>query len=186
LEELLAESVEFHGHLCPGQVLGVRMALAGCSHVGVSDPKNTRNLIVYVEIDRCATDAIQSVTGCKLGKRTLKYLDYGKMAASFLNTTTDHAVRILAREDARERAWAYAPSGATKKEAQLEAYKKMPEKELFVISPICLDVPEQDLPGHPLDRVTCDGCGEGINDGREVRQGKYTLCRSCANGAYYH
>ena len=162
------------------------MALAGCRHVGVSDPKNARNLIAYVEIDRCATDAIQSVTGCKLGKRTLKYLDYGKMAASFLNTTTDHAVRILAREDARERAWAYAPSGATKKEAQLEAYKKMPEKELFVISPICLEVPEQDLPGHPLNRVTCDGCAEGINDGREVRQGKYTLCRSCANGAYYH
>jgi formylmethanofuran dehydrogenase subunit E len=162
------------------------MALAGCSHVGVSDPKNTRNLIAYVEIDRCATDAIQSVTGCKLGKRTLKYLDYGKMAASFLNTTTGHAVRVLARDDARERAWSYAPSGATKKEAQLEAYKRMPEEDLFVINPVRLELPEHDLPGHPLSRVTCDSCGEGINDRREVRHGEYTWCRACANGAYYH
>ena len=104
------------------------------------------------------------------------------MAASFLNTTPGHAVRVLARDDTRER----APSGATKKEAQLEAYKKMPERELLVIDPICLELPEQDLPGHPLDRVTCDRCGEGINDRREVRHGEYTLCRTCANGAYYH
>ncbi len=161
------------------------MALAGCRHIGVSDPKNTKDLIVFVEIDRCATDAIQVVTGCKLGKRTLKYLDYGKMAASFLNTSTGHAVRVLARDDARERAWSYAPAGVSKKEAQLEAYKKMPEEDLFAINHVSLELPEQDLPGHPLDRVTCEKCGEGINDRREVRQGEYILCRACAGGAYY-
>ena len=107
-EELLEESVAFHGHLCPGQVLGVRMALLGCSLVDVDNPTASKRLIVYVEIDRCATDAIQSVTGCKLGKRTLKYVDYGKMAATFLDTETGRAVRIVARDDSRERAWAYA------------------------------------------------------------------------------
>ncbi|MBI2544417.1 MAG: formylmethanofuran dehydrogenase subunit E family protein, partial [Candidatus Rokubacteria bacterium] len=84
--ELLREAVAFHGHLCPGQVLGVRMAMAGCRALGVAEPKGMgKNLVVFVEIDRCATDAIQAVTGCSLGKRTLKHVDYGKMAATFVN-----------------------------------------------------------------------------------------------------
>ena len=116
-QELLDESVELHGHLCPGQVLGVRLAMAGCQLVGIDDPKSTKSLIVFVEIDRCATDAIQSVTGCKLGKRTLKYLDYGKMAATFYNTRDDRAVRVVARDDSRERAKAYAATGANDREA---------------------------------------------------------------------
>ena len=184
-EDLLEESVTFHGHLCPGQVLGVRLAMAGCREVGVSDPGRTRNLIVYVEIDRCAADAIQSATGCKLGKRTLKYVDYGKMAATFLNTETGRAVRVLARDDARERAWAYAQGGASKKEAQLQAYRSMPDHELFVIAPVLLEPAGEDLPGHPISRVVCDQCGEGVNDRREVRRGGNILCRACAFGPYY-
>ncbi len=184
-EELLEESLSLHGHLCPGQVLGVRMAMTGCSHVAVDDPNGTKRLIVYVEIDRCATDAIQSVTGCKLGKRTLKYVDYGKMAATFLNTDTGHAVRVLARDDSRERAWAYASPGASKKEAQLQAYKAMPEEELFVVTPVHLRLPEEDLPGRPVSRVICQGCGEGVNDRREVERDGRTLCKACAFGAYY-
>ena len=184
-EELLEESVAFHGHLCPGQVLGVRMALLGCRLVDVDNPKVSKRLIVYVEIDRCATDAIQSVTGCKLGKRTLKYVDYGKMAATFLNTKTGHAVRVVARDDSRERAWGYAPVGLSKKEAQLQAYKAMPDEELFLTGYVRLQLSEEDAPGHPVSRVTCDSCGEGINDKREAERDGRKLCRACAFGAYY-
>ena len=185
LKELVQEAAAFHGHLCPGQVLGVRMAVAGCRALGVEDPSRSKDLLVYVEIDRCATDAIQSVTGCKLGKRTLKHVDYGKMAATFLNTRTGQAVRVVARDDARERAWGYAPADAGKKEAQLLAYQLMPDEELFVLTPVGLRVPEEDRPGPPVGRVRCDACGEGINDRREVKQGGRTLCRACAFGAYY-
>lgn len=185
-EDLLAESARLHGHLCPGQVIGVRMAMLGCNLVGVDEPETSKKLIVWVEVDRCATDAIQAVTGCKLGKRTLKFVDYGKMAATFLNTADDRAVRVLARDDARDRVWAYVPPGASKKEAQLEAYKAMPEDELFVITPVGIELAEEDQPGHPVSRVICDQCGEGVNDRREVRQTGRTLCRACDGGAYYH
>lgn len=185
LRELLDLSVEHHGHLCPGQVLGVRMAMAGCRHVGIDEPKSTKDLIVYVEIDRCATDAIQSVTGCKLGKRTLKFLDYGKMAATFYNIREDKAVRVLARDDARERAKGYAAPEATGKEAQTQAYMAMEDLDLFVFTPVQLRLRQEDLPGHPLSRVACDDCGEGVNDRREVTVAGRTICKACANGTYY-
>lgn len=184
-EDLLQESVALHGHMCPGQILGVRLAMAGCREVDVDNPRGTKKLIVWVEIDRCATDAIQSVTGCKLGKRTLKYVDYGKMAATFLNTDTGEAMRILARDDSRERALAYAPRAASKSEAQLLAYREMPDEELFVMTPVSLSVREEDQPGHPVSRVACDNCGEGVNDRREVRRDNRILCRPCAEGGYY-
>ena len=113
-EELLEESGKLHGHVCPGQILGVRMAMLGCTLVGVDEPTKSKSLIVYVEIDRCATDAIQAVTGCRLGKRTLKYLDYGKVAATFVNTTTGKAFRVVAREDSRDTVWKYAQTGFDK------------------------------------------------------------------------
>lgn len=184
-DELLEESGKLHGHLCAGQILGVRLAMLGCRLVDVDDPIHTKKLIVWVEIDRCATDAIQAVTGCKLGKRTLKYLDYGKVAATFLNTDAGRAVRIVARDDSRELVWKYAEPGMEKKEAQHFAYKIMPNDELFTVTPVKIDLPEMDMPGHPLRRVMCDACGEGVNDGREVTLVGKTLCRPCASGAYY-
>ncbi|MBQ10827.1 MAG: molybdopterin-guanine dinucleotide biosynthesis protein B [Planctomyces sp.] len=185
LNELLEESAAFHGHLCPGQILGVRMAMTGCRLAGIDDPKSSKNLIVYVEIDRCATDAIQSVTGCKLGKRTMKHLDYGKMAATFCNLEKGTAVRIHARDDSRDLATAFATPGGTKKEAQSQAYMVLPDDQLFTITPVNLQPSQEDLPGHPLSRVTCDECGEGVSDRREVHLEGRALCRSCANGAYY-
>ena len=185
LSELLEESAAFHGHLCPGQVLGVRMAMAGCRLAGIDDPKASKSLIVYVEIDRCATDAIQSVTGCKLGKRTLKHLDYGKMAATFCNLDTDTAVRIHARDSARDLALAFATPGGTKKEAQALAYRSLPDDQLFTITPVNLRPRQEDLPGHPIARVVCEQCGEGVSDRREVHVDGSVLCRGCANGAYY-
>src|SRR5512147_474552 len=128
---LLAESVKIHGHLCPGQVLGVRMSMLGLREIGVLDPKgkDLKNIIVFVEMDRCAADAIQSVTGCSLGKRTLKFLDYGKMASTFVNLGTRRAVRIVARDDSRDKVRQYAPGIDEKYAAQREAYRTMADEE---------------------------------------------------------
>jgi len=183
LEELLNESSASHGHRCAGQVLGVRLAMAGCREIGIDEPKGCKKLVVLVEIDRCATDAIQAVTGCSLGKRTLKFLDYGKMAATFVNTETQHAVRVLAKDDARELARLYAPGAATPGEAQKQAYAAMPEELLFSIQPARINIAEENLPGFRGVRVICASCGEGINLRREVRVGERTLCIPCAQGS---
>jgi formylmethanofuran dehydrogenase subunit E len=184
LEELLKESAASHGHRCAGQVLGVRLAMAGCREVGIDEPKGCKKLVVLVEIDRCATDAIQAVTGCSLGKRTLKFLDYGKMAATFVNTETRKAVRILAKDDARSQAPLYAPDTANPHEAQKQAYGVMPEELLFSIQPARIDIAEENMPGFRGARVICASCGEGINLRREVRVGERTLCIPCAQGSW--
>ncbi|MBF0565596.1 MAG: formylmethanofuran dehydrogenase [Nitrospirae bacterium] len=215
--KLLEESVKVHGHLCAGQVLGVRMSLLGLTLVGISDPKGNdrKSLIVYVEIDRCATDAIQSVTGCTLGHRSLKFLDYGKMAATFLNLATGRAARVVAREDSREAAKRYyannpdlipvplsgpmplnqtspASPPPTTMEIQISAYRVMSDEELFYWDFVKVSPRPEDLPGKPLRRVVCSRCGEYVQDGREVlRQaednpvGNVVLCRHCDRGGYY-
>jgi formylmethanofuran dehydrogenase subunit E len=113
LGELLRESPAPHGHSCAGQIVGVRMAIVGCREVDIEEPKGCKKLIVSVEIDRCATDAIQAVTGCSLGRRTLKFFDYSKIAATFINLETQKAVRIVARDDARTLTAAYCPEAAS-------------------------------------------------------------------------
>jgi formylmethanofuran dehydrogenase subunit E len=186
-EELLAESVKVHGHLCAGQVLGVRMSMLGLRKICISDPKGNdrKNIIVFVEMDRCASDAVQSVTGCSLGRRTLRFLDYGKMAATFLNLNTGNAVRIIAREDCRQKAKDHTPEIENKYTAQLEAYKVMSDEELFNVMEVSVDIRPQDMPGRPLRRVPCDVCGEHVQDMREVRQDGKVLCVPCAGGGYY-
>jgi formylmethanofuran dehydrogenase subunit E len=182
LEELLKESTSIHGHHCAGQVLGVRMAMVGCREVGIEEPRGCKKLIVLVEMDRCATDAVQSVTGCSLGKRTLKFLDYGKMAVTFVNTETCKAVRVLAKDDARALAVRHAPDAANPREAQKQAYAVMPEHALFDVRPATVQIPEENLPGFQSPRIYCDMCGEGINLRREVRRAGRTLCIPCAAG----
>ncbi len=186
LEELLTESAVLHGHICPGQVLGVRMAMRGCQELGIEKPKEEANrLIVYVEIDRCAADAIQVVTGCKLGKRTMKYVDYGKLAATFVDLQSGDAVRLVAREDAREKATLHRREGWTRHQAEVATYKVMSDEELFHIEPVLVEIPAEDMPGPPLRRVICSQCGEGVNDYREVTIAGNVLCRACAYGPYY-
>ena len=185
LAEYLTEAERNHGHMCPGQVLGVRMAMLGCRLIGIEEPKVGKRLIVFVEIDRCATDAINTVTGCRLGKRTLKFRDFGKLAATFLNTETNEAVRIVAVETSRELAKQLFSHLPTKKEQQLEAYKTLPDENLFTWQRVKITLPDEDKPGHPLARVECDECGEGINDHREVKRDGRTLCRACAGERYY-
>ncbi len=179
--------MKIHGHLCAGQVLGVRMSMLGLLEIGISDPKGTdrKSLIVFVEMDRCATDAVQSVTGCSLGKRSMKFLDYGKMAATYLNLKTGKAVRVFAREDSREKAKEHFPEIENKYAGQLEAYKIMSDKELFDVIEVTVNVAPQDMPGRPMRRVQCDSCGEHVQDMREVCQDGRVLCVPCASGGYY-
>jgi len=186
-ETLLQESVKMHGHLCPGQVLGVRMSMLGLREIGILEPRGThrKNLIVFVEMDRCATDAIQSVTGCSLGHRTMKFMDYGKMAATYMNLRTGKAIRIVAREEARKKAKECFPDIESRYSGQLEAYKVMADVELFDVMEVAIKVRPEDMPGRPMRRVQCDSCGEHVQDIREVyREGKI-LCAPCAQGGYY-
>ncbi len=186
-DALLSESVKVHGHLCAGQVLGVRMSILGLREIGINDTKGAdrKSLIVFVEMDRCATDAVQSVTGCSLGKRSMKFLDYGKMAATYLNLKTGKAVRVVAREDSREKAKEYFPAVKNKYAGQLEAYKIMSDEDLFDVMEVEIKVPPQDMPGRPMRRVQCDSCGEHVQDMREVYQDGRVLCVPCAQGGYY-
>ena len=186
-EKLLDISVKIHGHLCPGQVLGVRMSILGLSLTGIDDPKgkDRKNLIVYVEIDRCATDAIQSVTGCSPGKRSLKLLDYGKMAATFVNLKEDKAVRLLAKDESKNKAKNYFPEIEDKYKCQLEAYKVMPDEELFEWKEVKVEIPEEDMPGRPIRRVKCEKCGEHVQDNRDLNVEGKILCKACAGEAYY-
>src|SRR5208337_4291125 len=161
-ERLLAEAATFHGHLCAGQVLGVRMALLGLKELGIRDPRgeDRKRLIVFVEIDRCATDAIMTVTGCTPGKRSMKILPYGKMAATFVKAGTGKGVRIVSREDSRKKAMRYAPGPEDLSKVQTEAYKIMPDGELFDMQEVWVQIQPEDLPGKPLRRVACSYCGE--------------------------
>ncbi len=186
-ETLLEESVKIHGHLCPGQVLGVKMSMLGLKMAGIEDPKgkDRKNIIVFVEMDRCATDAVQSVTGCSLGRRTLKFMDYGKMAATFVNLKTGRAFRIIAKEDARGWANERMPHIEDKYKAQLEAYKVMSDDDLFAVMEVKVEIKPEDMPGRPLGRVVCDQCGEYVQDRREIHKDGRVLCKTCAEGGYY-
>lgn len=182
LDELVAEAVRFHGHLCPGVVLGVRMTLAGCGALGLDEPwRAGKRLVVIVEIDRCATDAIQALTGVSLGKRTLKHVDFGKMAATFVDTVAGAAVRVAARDQARAEAGAWAPGETDPRRAQRIAYGLMPEHVLLRVEPVAI------LPGlldRRRSRVTCAACGEDVSYQRERWVAGRPLCRACAGEAY--
>lgn len=184
---LLAESVQVHGHICAGQVIGVRMSILALQRIGIDDPRGAdrKKLYVLVEIDRCATDAIQSVTGCSLGKRSMYFHDFGIMAATFVNLETGKAVRVTAREEARAAADLYCLGTENKYSRQLEAYKVMPEEELFRFEQVAVEIPPENLPGRPLKRVQCQSCRDWVQDCREVIQGGRILCRGCASGRYY-
>ena len=176
-----------HGHICAGQILGLRLALHGVRLLGLEDPagKDRKRLVTFVEIDRCATDAISVVTGCRLGKRALKFLDYGKMAATFVDLETGRAVRVCALESSKQRAREMFPDIEDKNRQQMAAYRQLPDDELFAATWVKVQVRPEDLPGFKGPRVVCARCGEGISFRREVEQQGQTLCRACAGGAYY-
>lgn len=186
-EDLLEVSTRIHGHICAGQVIGVRMAMEGLGRVGIDDPKgkDRKKTYVLVEIDRCATDAIQSVTGCSLGKRSMRWIDHGVMAATFVNLDTGKAVRVTAREESRELSKKYAPQTVDKYQRQLDAYRVMPLDELFSFQDVEVTLKECEMPGRPMRRVECEECGDWVQDCREIIQDGKTLCRGCAGTRYY-
>jgi formylmethanofuran dehydrogenase subunit E len=188
IDILLTECEQLHGHMCAGQLLGTRMALLGCKMIGVDDPRGAdrKKLIVWVEIDRCMADAVSAVTGVRLGKRSLKYVDYGKVAATFLNTENERAVRIVALESARTLADERYPEIENKRQRQFQAYSDATDDELFKTELVSIKLRDLDAPGSPRSRVTCVVCGEGVNDGREVVDANGdALCRGCHSGTYY-
>jgi len=183
--EILAEQA--HGHLCAGQILGLRMALFGVKLLGIEDPAGAdrKRLVTYIEIDRCATDAIPIVTGCRLGKRALKFRDFGKVAATFCDLREGRAVRLLARDDAKRRARELYPQIANKNEQQMKAYRELTDTELFDTQWVRVTVGPEDLPGYKGPSVRCAECGEGINFKREILVDGRVLCRACAGERYY-
>jgi formylmethanofuran dehydrogenase subunit E len=179
-DTLLRKAKEFHGEICAGIVLGTRMTMAGMRELGMDPLQSNRNLIVYVEIDRCIADAIQAITGCSLGHRTLKYKPYGKFAATYIDLSTGTAVRVNILEKKRTE-----KSG---KEAMKEAVSillDVPEEELMRITKVNVTIPDGDMPGMPKNRVRCHRCGEMIVDNKQVTSSDIVLCGNCAHGSYY-
>jgi formylmethanofuran dehydrogenase subunit E len=176
-----------HGHMCAGQVLGLRMAMRGLELLGVEEPegKDRKRLVTFVEIDRCATDAIPVVTGCRLGKRALKFRDFGKVAATFCDLQTGKSVRVVAREASKQRARELYPEIADKNRQQMRAYREMDAAELFDHQWVRVEIGPEEFPGYKGERHICAECAEGINFERQVVRDGRTLCRACAGERYY-
>ncbi|MGA9389732.1 MAG: FmdE family protein [Candidatus Sulfotelmatobacter sp.] len=187
LNEYLLDAEQAHGHLCAGQVLGVRLAMLGLAKLGIDDPrgKDCKRLVTFVEIDRCATDAVAVVTGCRLGKRALKFRDWGKVAATFVDVSTGNAIRIAAKESSKKLARQMHPEIENKNQQQMLAYREISDEDLFTTEWVKVALPPEEFPGYKGERVVCDTCGEGINFRREVRTAERALCRGCAGERYY-
>jgi formylmethanofuran dehydrogenase subunit E len=186
-DEYLLDAEKAHGHLCAGQVLGVRLAMLGLAKLGIGDPhgKDRKRLVTFVEIDRCATDAVAVVTGCRLGKRALKFRDWGKVAATFVDVSTGKAIRIAAKESSKALAQQMHPEIANKNQQQMLAYREITDDDLFTFQWVKVNLPAEEFPGYKGERVVCEACGEGINFRREVRTAEKVLCRACAGESYY-
>jgi formylmethanofuran dehydrogenase subunit E len=194
LDEYLREAEKAHGHLCAGQVLGVRLAMLGLEKLGIEDPRGNKEdrkrLVTFVEIDRCATDAIAVVTGCRLGKRALKFRDWGKMAATFVDlgikdVSTGKAIRVAAKESSKALARTMHPEIESKNQQQMLAYREMAEDDLFTKQWVKVELPAEEFPGYKGERIVCAECGEGINFRRDVLREGRVLCRACAGERYY-
>ena len=185
LHEYLELAAVAHGHICAGQVLGVRLAMLGLRELGIEDPvADRKRLVTFVEIDRCVTDAVALVANCRLGKRALKFRDWGKVAATFCDLQTGRAVRIAARESSKQAAKEMFPE-LPREEGQQKAYAQLSDEVLFSKEWVKVEIHPEDLPGFKGPRVVCAQCGEGINFKREVLQNGRTLCRACAGEIYY-
>jgi len=185
LPEYLELAARTHGHICAGQVLGVRLAMLGLRELGIDDPVAERKrLVTYVEIDRCVTDAVALAANGRLGKRALKFRDWGKVAATFVDLKTGRAVRIAAKESSKMAAREMFPE-MDKEAGQQKAYAQLADEILFDKKWVKVEVQPEDLPGFRGPRVVCADCGEGINFKREVVRDGRALCRACAGEQYY-
>jgi len=184
LREYLELATVAHGHLCAGQVLGVRLAMLGIRELGFDPIAERKRIVTYVEIDRCVTDAVALVANCRLGKRALKFRDWGKVAATFCDLQTGRAIRVAAKESSKQAARDLFPD-LPREEAQQKAYAQLSDEALFSKEWVKVEIHPEDLPGFKGPRVVCAQCGEGINFKREVLQNGRPLCRACAGECYY-
>ncbi len=185
LSELLEASAALHKHLCSRQALGIRMGLFAGELLGLTLPQSDKRLLTIAETDGCATDGIAVATNCRVGRRTLRIEDYGKVAATFVDTHTGRALRIVPRAEARRRARAFAPEARSGWEAMLLGYQRMPAADLLAVQAVQLTTPVAHLLSRPSVRTACEVCGEEIMNEREVRRDGATLCRACAGEGYY-
>ncbi|HBY92437.1 MAG: FmdE family protein [Ardenticatenaceae bacterium] len=185
LDELLRASAALHPHLCPRQVLGVRMGLLAGEVLELDVPRHDKRLLAVVETDGCAADGVAVATGCWVGRRTLRIEDYGKVAATVVDTRTGRTVRVVPRPSVRERARVYAPEAETKWQAQLLGYQRMPTAELLLAQEVVLASALEEPLSKVGSRVICQLCGEEILNEREVVRDGLTLCRACAGKRYY-
>jgi formylmethanofuran dehydrogenase subunit E len=203
LDDLLQLAEQAHGHLCAGQILGVRMAMLALDRLGIRNPTerhlpdgtlnpDRKRLVTVVEIDRCATDAIGVVTGCRVGKRALKLRDWGKMAATFVDLDAKlegddyRGLRVVALESSKQRAKELYPD-LEKNAQQMKSYRELPDAELFSEQWVRVPLPPSEFPGFRGQRVVCARCGEGVNFDRFVEREGEQLCLACAEpeSAYF-
>jgi len=186
LSELLDLSSRDHSHLCPRQILGVRIGLAGMQALGFIAPPDKKQLLIITETDGCFVDGLSAATKCTVGHRSMRVEDYGKVAATFVDVKRGHAVRVAPVLDIRLRTYAYAPNETRHYFAQMQAYQIMPDEEMFTVTQVQLDKPIEAIVSRPGVRVNCDICGEEIMNEREVHKDGLTLCPACAGNPYYH
>lgn len=185
IKHLLDISSRDHSHLCPRQILGVRLGLAGMNALGFEASPDKKQLLVIAETDGCFADGITAATDCTVGHRTLRVEDYGKTATTFVDTKTSRVIRVAPVLDIRQKAYSYAPAESRHYFAQMQAYQIMPDDEMFTITEVQLAASIEYIVSRPGIRVNCDVCGEEIMNEREVKQNGLTLCRACAHGGYY-
>ena len=185
ITHLLETSMKDHDHLCPRQILGVRIGLAGMKAAGFVEPPLKKQLLVFTETDGCFVDGVIAATSCTVGHRTLRVEDYGKVAVTCINVSTGYAVRVAPRLDIRERAGAFVSEEPRPYFAQLQAYQEMADEEMLRLEQVTLVTPLSQILSRPGVRVNCDVCGEEIMNEREVSSNGIYLCRACTGAGYY-
>lgn len=185
LQEILENSSSRHRHLCPRQVLGARIGLAGAAALGLNVPRHDKRLLVIIETDGCFADGVEAATGCTMGHRTLRLEDYGKIGATFIDVKTETAVRIYPQLDVREKARLYALEEPRRYYAQLVGYQRIPDEELLIRQQVRLLAPVTQLISRAGKRVNCGVCGEEIINEREEWRDNLPLCQACTGSAYY-
>jgi formylmethanofuran dehydrogenase subunit E len=186
LDFILTESAQRHKHLCPRQVLGARMGLFAAEILGIELPSRDKRMLVISETDGCTVDGLIAATDCRVGNRTLRILDFGKVAATFVDTYTEKTIRIVPHPEVRTIAVKYAPDSRNAWEAMLLGYQVMCASELFNVQQVELDKPLSQIISRPGMKAKCEICGEEIINGREVVTNGIVLCASCAGESYYH
>ncbi|OGN93463.1 MAG: hypothetical protein A2Y88_03745 [Chloroflexi bacterium RBG_13_48_10] len=186
LSTLLQISAAEHSHLCPRQVLGVRMGLAGMNAMDIKAPVTVKTALVIIETGGCFADGIRAATGATVGHRTLRVQDLGKIAATFTDLKTGTSIRLAPRLDVRTRALDYAPDEPRRYFAQLQGYQVMPDDELFCSQRVELRIPALQIISHQNARAVCSACREEIINEREVIVEGKVLCQTCAYGGYYY